>query len=66
MYLRSASHTVTSDKQLNPTMLSLPSSHTKHFDFQVAEASRRLIQLQQLLGNQEDVDIVWMLVREPA
>lgn len=47
-------------------MLSLPSSHTKHFDFQVAEASRRLIQLQQLLGNQEDVDIVWMLVREPA
>lgn len=33
---------------------------------QVAEASRRLIQLQQLLGNQEDVDVVWMLVREPG
>ncbi|KAL0031970.1 hypothetical protein WJX79_009484 [Trebouxia sp. C0005] len=33
---------------------------------QVAEASRRLIQLQQLLGFQEDVDVVWMLVREPG
>ena len=34
---------------------------------QVAEASRRLIQLQQLLGSSEDdVDIVWMLVREPG
>jgi len=36
------------------------------FELQVAEASRRLIQLQQLLGNQEDVDVVWMLVREPG
>ncbi|KAL3149469.1 hypothetical protein ABBQ32_002253 [Trebouxia sp. C0010 RCD-2024] len=33
---------------------------------QVAEASQRLLQLQQLLGPEEDVDIVWMLVREPG
>ena len=33
---------------------------------QVAEASQQLIQLQQLLGSQGDVDIVWMLTREPG
>lgn len=33
---------------------------------QVAEASKRLIQLQRLLGDEDDVDIVWMLVREPG
>lgn len=32
----------------------------------VAEASQQLIQLQQLLGSQDDVDIVWMLTREPG
>ena len=58
-YLRSAT----------PNSLHLHTSFSPPFViliFQVAEASRRLIQLQQLLGNQEDVDVVWMLVREPG
>lgn len=33
---------------------------------QVAEVSKRLLQLQQLLGPEGDIDIVWMLVREPG
>lgn len=32
---------------------------------QVREVSRRLLALQQLLGGREDVDVVWMVVREP-
>lgn len=39
----------------------------KHFYCkQVAEVSKRLLQLQQLLGPEGDIDIVWMLVREPG
>lgn len=33
---------------------------------QVLETSQRLLQLQQLLGEQDDIDIVWMLTREPG
>lgn len=39
----------------------------KHFYCQqVAEVSKRLLQLQQLLGPEGDIDIVWMLIREPG
>lgn len=33
---------------------------------QVYEVSKRLVKLQALLGGQEDVDVTWMVVREPA
>jgi hypothetical protein len=32
----------------------------------VREVSRRLLALHQLLGAREDVDVVWMVVREPG
>lgn len=33
---------------------------------QVREVSRRLLALRQLLGARDDVDVVWMVVREPG
>ena len=33
---------------------------------QVLEVSRRLVALRQLLGDRADVDIIWMVVREPG
>lgn len=57
---------VSTSQQLALSLFWQSFSSLSHSSFQVAEASRRLIQLQQLLGNQEDVDVVWMLVREPG
>lgn len=36
------------------------------FVLQVLETSHKLLQLQKLLGEQDDVDVVWMLIREPG